>query len=308
MPIGNYIRLIQMRAPEITYFDHLYSEYVTFGAATGALPDDAKQKIADILKRRGEYQLSWNDIYLFELILAGARPTSTLRSKIVGLRHDYRSIAGQAEYDEYLSSRPKDLLDPPDPNDPPDKQANYDKLLREDLKELLGRVYLRYAVLPVREERLKRLTVSASALCGAFLAVLILLIILMVIRRGLESGLPALLHGDPSSLASLRIPSLSIFVVLAAGAMGGFVSALQRIQTSPDEGDSIYNLSMLFHGSYAVFVAPLTGAIFSILLYLMFTGGILQGRFFPSIYTPPARTVTLTPSGAGPQPEANANP
>ncbi|HEX8337513.1 MAG TPA: hypothetical protein VF621_12335, partial [Pyrinomonadaceae bacterium] len=87
------------------------------------------------------------------------------------------------------------------------------------------------------------------------------------------------------------VPSIPLFVVLFSGAMGGFVSALQRIQRSPTEGDSVYNLAMLYHGSYAVFVAPLTGAIFSILLYMMFTGNILEGRFFPNIYTPAAKTV-----------------
>jgi hypothetical protein len=307
MSIGSYARLLRDKAPEVTYFDHLYGEFVSFGAEAIAPSEGAKHQITSILERRAQSQLTWNDIFLFELILSRVRPTSTLRGKVVSLRHDYRSIAGQAEYDEYLASRPKDLLDPPDPNDPPDRQANYDKLLREDLRDLLGRVYLRYAVLPVREERLKHLTVSASILCGAFLGVLIVLIILMLIGRGLEGGLTSLRNGNFSWLLSLRIPSLSIFVVLSAGAMGGFVSALQRIQSSPNEGNSIYNLALLFHGSYAVFVAPLTGAIFSILLYLMFTGGILQGRFFPGIYTPPARTVTLTPSGTGPNARGNQN-
>ena len=59
-----------------------------------------------------------------------------------------------------------------------------------------------------------------------------------------------------------RLPSIPLFVVLVSGAMGGFVSALQRIQSSPTEGDSVYNLSLLYHGSYAVFVSPLTRLAF----------------------------------------------
>jgi hypothetical protein len=73
--------------------------------------------------------------------------------------------------------------------------------------------------------------------------------------------------------------------------MGGFVSALQRIQSPPTEGDSLYNLSLLFHGSKSVFVAPITGAVFATLLYLMFTAGIVKGSFFPEIFTPDKKSV-----------------
>ena len=37
--------------------------------------------------------------------------------------------------------------------------------LRDDLKDLLGRMYLEYAILPVREERLTDLTWVAARLC-----------------------------------------------------------------------------------------------------------------------------------------------
>ncbi|MDQ3743670.1 MAG: hypothetical protein M3444_04745 [Acidobacteriota bacterium] len=285
MDVNDLLELMQTKAPENTYFDHLYSEFLTVEPPLTSPPaPEVGKKVADLVEKRKAGTLDWNDVYRFELILADLRPASTLRGKVVSLRHDYLSIAGQAEFEEYMASRPKALLDPPDPNAPPPAQANYEKLLREDLKVLLERLYLRYAVLPVREEKLKRLTLKASFWCGLCLAVLILFTIIMLIGRRVSED-----------KTTWYIPSISIYVVMAAGAMGGFVSALQRIQTSPNQGDSIYNLSMLFHGSYAVFVAPLTGAIFAIMLYLMFTGGILQGRFFPKIYTPSGTTVTLTP-------------
>lgn len=268
--------LMQMKAPENMYFDHLYSEFLMVGSGLNSPPaSDAEAKVAALHEKRQAGTLNWNDVYLFELIIADIQPASTLRGKIMSLRHDYLSVAGQAEYEEYMASRPKNLLDPPDPSAPPDTHANYEKLLREDSKDLLKRLYLRYAVLPVREQKLKHLTLRAAFLCGGFLLMLIVFTVAMLVKDG-------------------RIPSISIYVVMFAGAMGGFVSALQRIQSSPTQGDSIYNLSMLFHGSYAFFVAPLTGSIFAILLYLMFTGGVIKGSFFPSIYTPSGITTRLS--------------
>ncbi len=115
-----------------------------------------------------------------------------------------------------------------------------------------------------------------------------------------------------SPLARVVNLSANFNPVVVAGAIGGFVSALQRIQSPPTEGDSIYNLSLLFHGSNSVFVAPITGAIFAILLYLMFTSGVLQGTFFPGIFTPEGEyLVNATLNDANKLPEnsdANSTP
>jgi hypothetical protein len=434
MALFDFIRPLIIKAPEITYFDHLVSEFESMEtafaseeaaaasvlrapsespaddgglgegdaeqteaerraaaakraeaekrAAAAALAaqkaaemarrvfEQAKVKVKELMAKRYEQTIDWSDIYLLEMLLADVRPVGSLRAKVLSLRRDYRSVAGQVEYDEYVASKPKNLQDPPDPLNPPDASANYETLLREDLKDLLGRLFKRYAFLPVRESRLRRLTVWASLFSALFLVILIAFILSMNYRGEIETGgegqrlatqlaITALATGgQPGPLlgalsqpvkptpapdadaarqdsdakagdnaqaggdsrkrgaAGVRggrkslFPSIALFVVLVSGAMGGFVSALQRIQSSPTEGDSVYNLSMLYHGSYAVFVAPLTGAIFAILLYLMFTGKILEGRFFPNVYTPPMTaakpTPTPSPENAAVNPDTNA--
>lgn len=340
MAFFDFLKPLMVKAPELAYFDHLLGEYEAIKTALAAEPADAaeavrkraiiakaeqaegdrKGKIEDFRASREEGGISWNELYLFEMLLADLRPVGMLRGKVLSLRRDYRSVAGQAEYDEYLASKPKNLLDPPDPRDPPEEDADYERLLRDDLKDLLGRLFKRYALLPVREARLKRLTVYASLFCGLFLFLLLAFVVSMSfedLRSGgggasanssnadangasannANSNANVVAAGSATTGAGRRgrsapLPSIPLFVVLFSGAMGGFVSALQRIQRSPTEGDTVYNLAMLYHGSYAVFVAPLTGAIFSILLYMMFTGNILEGRFFPNIYTPAARTIS----------------
>ncbi|HEX8173802.1 MAG TPA: hypothetical protein VF543_01660 [Pyrinomonadaceae bacterium] len=274
MSISKYLNLRQMRAPIVVYFEHLTSEYSTVKAQVGDAED---LTTLDHLKDRMEKdELSWNDLYTFELILAKYRPREQLRSKVIQLRNDYRSVAGQQEYDEYIASKPQNLLEPPDPKNPPDaSEEELSLLLREDIKDLLSRLFLLYEILPVREAELKRLTWRAAKICLIAMGVLFIFVIVMFWL-------------DSSHDTKEIIPSLAIFVVVIAGAMGGFVSALQRIQRQPSGGDSFYNLAQLYYASYSVFIAPIPGAIFAILLYLMFAARVLQGSFFPEIYTPPA--------------------
>ena len=155
-------------------------------------------------------------------------------------------------------------------------------------------MYLEYAILPVREARLTILTWYAAGLCLAALIVLMaILAFLYILPLASEINSTKDLGDQLFDLRnSDRLSAITIFVVVITGAMGGFVSALQRIQTPSTDGDSLYNLSLLFHGSNTVFIAPISGAIFAILLYLLFTSGTLVGTFFPSIYTPVGNTTT----------------
>lgn len=298
--ITNWFQLSNLRPPEVICFDHLYSEYL---AVKASITDEEEKKFVDALQAEVQNVLKnintkdkqegpdiWSRLYYFELIISKCLPVEKLRTKIMRLRLDYRAVAGQKEFDDYMASKPPDLQSPPVHTEPPETQQEYEKGLREDLTDLLGRMYLEYSILPVRETRLTDLTWLAAKLSLFSLIILLLILsVLFLIPLGYEmvnadaDGLLARLNVARSSA---NLSALTVFVVVVTGAMGGFVSALQRIQSPPSEGDSLYNLSLLFHGSKSVFVSPISGSIFAILLYLMFTSGILTGAFFPAIYTP----------------------
>ncbi len=291
--IKSYFELGKIRPPLLICFDHLYSEYRTVQHRVEQLPnEDCASFVEDLPKKREDGTLSWSDLYHFQLILADVLPPEQLRTKIRRLRFDYRSVSGEKEFDDYMASKPPDLQSPPQHTED-QSEAHYVRLLRDDLKDLLGRMYLEYAILPVREERLTDLTWVAARLClFSLLALLGILGILFFVPL-----FEIVFTADGSTIGqrftrlsySGRLSSLTIFVVVISGAMGGFVSALQRIQAPRTEGDSVYNLSLLFHGSYSVFVAPITGGIFAIVLYLLFTSGTLEGTFFPKMFTPIGR-------------------
>ena len=322
MAFKDLLKLLDLKAPERLYFDHLYSEYQALRPVIGNSEDE--KLIGEIVERREKSKLTWNDIYAFELVISKYLSVDSLHDKILSLRSDYLKVAGQDEFNEYKASNPPDVSRPPNPL--PD---SYRDILEADIQYLLDRLYLQYGMLPVREARLKRLSFGVGVFCASFLLVIVILIILVVIGQRVETGSesandnqhspqaaisPGPEQSDEESVEAkqrLRIPALPIFVAIIAGAMGGLISSLQRIQKPNAEGNSIYNLSVLFNASYSTFLSPLTGAVFAVLLYLMFTGKILEGRFFPTIYTPsqitaPSRTPTPTPDvAASPSPSAS---
>jgi len=68
-----------------------------------------------------------------------------------------------------------------------------------------------------------------------------------------------------------------------AGAMGGMMSVIQRVQTTTPESDASTDLWALSQAETAVFFAPVTGLIFAFVLSLFFAGGVLNGSLFPDL-------------------------
>lgn len=258
----NFIKANRKFLPASTYFDNLYSEYKSLKPP---VPDGPDRDLLDAIYNRRhnpsltrEKKFSWDDIYTFELTLLNYLPIDELRNKVIVLRAMYLNIFGQEKNKTYLDSNP------PDPT-----KADLNDLQR-DARFLLHQIHLSLGALSSRDGLGRTLTLWAAYMLGG--AALIIFIMYMFINvRGL--------------------PGTPVAVAFFAGAMGGLVSILNRLQSIPTEGDPIYGLAAFWHGSYALFVSPLTGAAFGILLYLAIAGGILQGRFFPNIATPAGKGV-----------------
>jgi hypothetical protein len=265
-PVPAYARL---------FFDHLNSEYLAFKPLItdyGVL-----NRLEEISQKRLKLQLTWSDIYAFDLTLVDLRPAESLIRKAFDSRARYRSVAGQKEYDEYLASKPMDLgaVQIDWDADPPKADVLIERELRADIKYLLNKVYLYYALLPMREGLRDQMTKRAVVLTTSVVVVI---------------GV-ALLINISASLISTRLNEYSaVFItvlqVMMAGIVGGCVSMLQRIQSTPSEGDALFNLAALTSGWRGIMLAPIYGGIFAILLFVLFAGGVLNGAVFPTIVTP----------------------
>lgn len=309
----------------LLFFDHLYSEYL---ALKPKITEPQVIALLDSLhEKRVECQLTWSDIYTFDLALIDERPLENLIRKAFDARSKYRSIAGQKEYDEYLASKPPDLTailikpsalkleheeiitSPPEILSPPAEPEMpgaaelqlVQRILRADIRYLLSKFYLYYAMLPMREGLREQLTNRAVKMT---LIILIMITILAVISLG---GLNYFLSGGnfDAVFGLTGVFGITVGSVALAGIVGGCVSMLQRIQSAPTEGDALFNLAALTNGWRGVSLSPLYGAIFACLLFVLFAAGILEGTVFPKIETVGSEKTQPTATATAP---ANAAP
>jgi hypothetical protein len=274
------------------YFDHLYSEYLRLAPTLDQEKiQKLKERLVPIIERREKEELTWDDVYTFDLETLDLLTEEDLVRKAYDMRSKYRSIAGARDYDAYIASKPPDLttLQIESINKSEGKASVATEVLRADIRYLLGQFYLHYSLMPLREGLRDELTRRARKWTLYFMCIFGLILI---------SG-QILLWNYATTLG--RVVSSTVGVVIFAGIMGGCVSMLQRIQSAPNEGDSLYNLAALSHGWKGISLSPLYGAIFAMLLYVLFTAGILQGAVFP-------RIVPLNVASASPSPSPNPTP
>lgn len=321
----------------LLFFDHLYSEYL---ALKPRITQPQVLALLDSLhEKRVNCGLTWSDIYTFDLALVDERPLENLIRKAYDARSKYRSIAGQKEYDEYLASKPPDLtailirpnaLQPDQdeelitspPTSPPDFQSPppdttmqphvpgsaeiVQRVLRADIRYLLNKFYLYYAMLPMREGLREQLTKRA------FWWTVGILVVIGILALASLGGLKIFASDKFSQVFDVTaVFGITVASVACAGIVGGCVSMLQRIQSAPTEGDALFNLAALTNGWRGLSLSPLYGAIFASLLFVLFAAGILRGSVFPKIETVGSETTqpaAAAATEAGPNPSASPTP
>lgn len=235
----------------LLYFDHLHAELRS--KPLTALDAETRPALDDLLKKRQEVSLTWNDLYTMDLILSSLLPAERLAREVWSLRSRYRDVAGLREYEAYLASRPPD----------PEGQVE-EKALRADIQFLLGEIYLRYAISPVNQDMRDRISKRVTLIILGGLGVIVAAMIL-------------------STLLPKNLPPAPMGTVLFCGIMGGLLSMQQRYQSVAREGDPIDNISELMQEWPRLFFPAISGALFALLLYMMIMGGLLQGDLFPAL-------------------------
>ena len=139
-------------------------------------------------------------------------------------------------------------------------------LLKGDLTHILDVLHWYYSLIPMRERLRKSLTINCIAL-----------ILLCAVALGGILVWCGLHNADFLAMLSC---------VLYAGIVGGFVSSQRRMQNIPSEGDPLISVFGLDNAGYYLWLSPLLGAIFAVILALMFVAGLLKGSVFPDFFVP----------------------
>jgi hypothetical protein len=273
----------------LIYFDHIASEYQVLRPS---INDEARDLLDKIVEKRTTDKLDWKDIYTFDLVLLEYLPPEYLVRKAFTLRARYRNIAGQLAYDAYILSKPPDIgaLRMDEIASPPTLGELNELELKADIRFLLGEFHLLYAVMPARESLrgflIKRTLYALTPVLLLGFLFLFIGTVGSLLGSGWWIGRVAQ-HFQPTTLG----------VVAFVGVIGGFLSVLQRIQSSPSEGDAIYNLAAITHGTWSIYLSPFSGGIFALLLYVIFAAGILQGTIIPDLTSENNQNATTNNAG-----------
>jgi hypothetical protein len=243
------------RAPQRSEYLKGYIDHVMSACLQAGVPDPS---IAAIVKKYEDPAtkdtITWGELFTVESHLMARQPEPVLRRRAWSLRDRFREVVGQRQYENYLLSLP------PNENDLAPSEL---PLLRADLERLLDALHWSYALIPVRE-RLRTQIISAVS---AQIFVWTLVVAGLVVWS-----------------ASYKQTLLATLVlVLLAGALGGFVSLLRRIQMVPVGGDPLLSIFELENGRVSLYLAPLSGALFALVLFFVFQGGLLKGALFPEL-------------------------
>lgn len=216
--------------------------------------DLESQIVKEIEEKRDNRRATWNDMYLLELVVLRRLPVEEIRQKLSSMRSQYRQMVGKATFNEYTANLPDVAID-----------ANVSGIAERMTFDL----YRLYA-LTLKRDAVRRYLSRLVLITTSVVAIPVIVGMIYIHVKGL------VIEG--------RIPTT--VVVLLAGIMGGLISLQRRLQSTSEETDPLISLFGLANAGAEVMLAPVSGAVFALLLYVLFISGLVQGALFPSIYTP----------------------
>jgi hypothetical protein len=231
-----------------SYLDHLVAVYVNLNKA------DSRADALIFKSRNTPDDLTWGDIYLLENIVFSMQPEEVVVRSAWALRARFRDVAGPVVYGRYLASGV------PTDTDTPAKFA----LLRADLTRVLDILHWYYSLIPLRE----RIRTQLTRYCS-------MLVIFYSVALVLSLGWCYIHHTEYVAM---------IVSIVYLGIIGGFVSSQRRMQKLSLDGDPLVSVFGFDSSGYYLWLSPLLGGIFAIILYFMFVAGVFRGIVFPEFF------------------------
>jgi len=239
-----------------SYYLQIMAEYKLLSDRDKSLNPAASVVIDDISKSvETGHHPTCDDVFSLEKALIQLQPLEKIRLERDSYRDKYREIVGPDRFANYLAEAQR-----------MGKVAKDDELqvvresLLSDVNFLLKELHLKYTLMPFRENQRKPILKHIG-----FSIIIFYLLIFILALIQVYDGI------------------VFILLLMAFGSTGAFISLVQRLNNVPIFNDPVVNFLSLKYGRYSINVAPACGAIFAVLLYFLFLGGMIQGALFPDI-------------------------
>lgn len=226
------------------YLDHLIAEYQK-SRDTAVAADEIINRL-----KESRCDLSWGDLYSLERVLAVTMSAEEINSCLGVLRFRLKQVASKEAFQAYENSCPP--------------KSTGLEALRAELRGLIELLHWYYFLLPILNRHRKHWVNFAIAW----------LVIWTIIVGSVSAVLALRFHVAP--LAHLLV------WVFYLGLVGGYVSALRRLHALEVDGDPLVSIYRVEASAYALWLSPLLGGTFAVILSLLFIGDFLSGRAFPA--------------------------
>jgi hypothetical protein len=265
-----------------SYFDHIAAVYS--GLAYSDFPvdkNDARQQVADrqeaesiLEKAKDPNALTWGDVFRLESIVVKLQPPDALQRNVWIVRERFREISSPTVYKAYIASNPPTQID----------STQNVTLLRADLSRLVDVLHWYYALIPDRERLRKHLTLRCAKSITHYTFILLVALLLCLHEPHLNASFP-FFHFSMGA-GNIHSTAATAICVVYWGIIGGFVSSQRRMQNIPSDGDPLISVLGLDDARYYLWLSPLLGAVFAVILAWMFMGSIITGSIFPAFNVP----------------------
>jgi hypothetical protein len=258
MKIPKFLRdLLEFMAPENIDDEFLESYRKLLFGQYAILNSETAKKEADRIIQMDPEDVEWEDLYQLELAIIKIEPIDSLRERIWTLRNEYKEIASVGELKDYIASNP------------PDPKTASELSVRADATLLQIEMNWRYVVMWVfesfRANIIKSLVRATSLLLvGTFLLILFW-------------------EKISSHLAFTTVNLSLLGMIIVPGILGGVVSTIQRVQKARLRGNADVDLSELQEGKLGIYMSPVLGGVFAMLLFFLFAGEFMTGHMFPKV-------------------------
>jgi hypothetical protein len=225
------------------------------------VPRMAPGSTVDAYVRLVKDLISWPDVDALEEAAIGALPADDIPAQLAMQRLTYSQTVPSAEYAQYEHTM-LDLsaLALPIP-------ADLGERLRSDLLSVTQRIKYILQYGPQREQ-------ARNVLSARTVLLMVLGIIAIFALYVLSFKIIPIVSHD-------FVPTESLFLVLFAGLVGGFVSVQQRLQ-EPTNVDPLYKWLEFDASGASLVVSPIFGMVFAVALFAIILGGVVTGPLFPS--------------------------
>ena len=237
------------------YLAQLLAEYRAIALRDEKTFSQAETTLVQQIEERQKKRIAtWTDMYTVELLVLRHLPIEEARLKIAAMKEQFRQIVGKAVFDSYVAGLPDLKVD-----------ANVG-IVAEALSFDLYRQY----ALTLKRDVVRRYLSRLVLITTGVLVVPAIAFMVYIHIKGI--------------VVEYSIPTTVL--VLFAGTIGGLISLQRRLQSTPENTDPLISLFGLSNASADVMLAPLSGALFALLLYILFISGLVKGSLFPDIYVP----------------------